>query len=266
MFPLECSLVVLYALSIWTIGYAKVNCGDQQVQIEQQCCDKCPPGKYVKEFCTEHKKTLCSPCNDGFFSNQYSIFDRCEECQSCPYGYAEKCTPITDAKCSCPPGFLCSNNVCSACEENKHVTQEKLNMTDYLCPENAYFDAKNKICKPWTQCSAIGLAELFPGNQTHDSVCLVLAAVHSSDGEHIHVILGISFGLVSLSLLVFLCYACTKSLRKLKANNYPVLVTSTNTGDFHLSKEESGLQFIIQDESKDSNTFGELHVGKVTFP
>ncbi|XP_023256817.1 tumor necrosis factor receptor superfamily member 5-like [Seriola lalandi dorsalis] len=219
MFSPECSLVVLYTLSIWTIGYAK-DCGDQQVQIEQQCCDKCPPGKYVKEFCTEHKKTLCIPCNDGFFSNHYSIFDRCEECQSCQYGYAEKCTPITDAKCSCPPGFLCSNNVCSACEENKHVTQEKLNMT----------------------------------------------VVQGNGGGNIHVILGISFGLVSLSLLVFLCTPCIKSLRKFKANNYPVLATSTNTDDFHLSKEESGAQFIIQDESKDSNTFGELHVGKVTFP
>lgn len=33
--------------------------------------------------------------------------------------YAEKCTATTNANCSCHSGFLCSNNICSKCEENK---------------------------------------------------------------------------------------------------------------------------------------------------
>ncbi|XP_071351355.1 tumor necrosis factor receptor superfamily member 18 isoform X2 [Trachinotus anak] len=267
MFPLKCLLVALYTLGTWATGYAK-DCGDQQMYTGERCCDMCPPGQYRKEFCTEHKKTLCSPCNEGDFSNQYTFFDRCEKCQTCPYEYAEKCTPTRDAKCSCPPGFLCSNNDCSACEENKFVTGEKLNTTDISvdgkltkhpeCPDNAYFDAKEKSCKPWTQCSAFGLAELFPGNRTHNSICGV-HAMHSNGGDAIHVILGVSFVLISLSLLVFLSTACIKN----QANNNPNLAVPTNTDDFHLSKEESGLQIIIQDESKDSKSFGELYMGKV---
>lgn len=44
-------------------------------------------------------------------------------------GYAENCTATTDAKCSCMRGFLCSDNTCSKCEENKCVTGEKLKRT-----------------------------------------------------------------------------------------------------------------------------------------
>lgn len=47
----------------------------------------------------------------------------------CSTEYAEKCTPTTDAKCSCRNGFLCSNNACSKCEEKKCVTGEKVKRT-----------------------------------------------------------------------------------------------------------------------------------------
>lgn len=43
--------------------------------------------------------------------------------------YAQKCTPTTNAKCSCRPGFLCSDSVCSTCEKNKCVPGEKVNRT-----------------------------------------------------------------------------------------------------------------------------------------
>ncbi|KAG7494370.1 tumor necrosis factor receptor superfamily member 3-like [Solea senegalensis] len=198
----------------------------------------------------------------------------------CSTEYAEKCTPTSNARCSCDSGFLCSNNVCSACEENKCTTGEKLKRTEtpiggellnysyqceLVCPGPAYFDVKANHCKPWTQCSAFGLAELFPGNKTHNSVCDVQALTHGRDRETAHVILGISFAVFSLAFLVsfFLSFTCVKNLRKHKANHYPMLAVSTNNTDYHLSKEESGLQLIIQDESKDNNNI-ELHLGRDT--
>ncbi|XP_040014941.1 tumor necrosis factor receptor superfamily member 18 [Xiphias gladius] len=278
MFPLKRWLAVIHVLSIWTIGYAR-GCGDLRILIGKQCCDLCPPGEYVKEFCTEHKQTVCSPCERGSFSNEYTMFDRCQECQSCKHEYLEKCTPTTNAKCSCPSGFLCSDNVCSTCEEKKCFAGERLNRTavstgvglirysyqcEPACPGNAYFDAKEEICKPWTQCSAIGLAELFPGNKTHNSVCDLHAVIHSNGGNSSHEILSIGFVLLSLSLLVFLSSACAKNLRNYKANGNPILVAPANDSDFHLSKEECGLQLRIQDEYKDSNSYGKLPLGKVT--
>lgn len=42
------------------------------------------------------------------------------------------------------------------------------------------------------------------------------------------------------------------------SDNNPVLMVPNQTTDFHLSKEESGIQLIIQD----SNSSDELHLGK----
>lgn len=47
------------------------------------------------------------------------------------------------------------------------------------------------------------------------------------------------------------------------ANN-PIVAVSTNTNDFHLSKEESGVQLVIQDEFKNSDSFGHLLLEQVS--
>nr|XP_020453771.1 tumor necrosis factor receptor superfamily member 9-like [Monopterus albus] len=200
------------------------------------------------EFCSEHQKTICSPCKEGYFASEFNMFDRCEKCQSCQHEYGEKCTPTTDATCSCRSGFLCSNSVCSICEENKCVTGEKVKKTEMS--SGAGLIKYSYHCEP-----------ACPGNKTHDSVCKIHAEKQENGDGSLHVIFGIGFVLSSLILLVFLLYACIKHTRKLRADNNPVLRVLTSTSDFHLSKEESGLHFIVTDECKDSNSFGQLHVG-----
>uniref|UniRef100_UPI0037E97E09 tumor necrosis factor receptor superfamily member 18 n=1 Tax=Semicossyphus pulcher TaxID=241346 RepID=UPI0037E97E09 len=229
----------------------------------------------MTEYCSEHRQSICSPCAEGSYSDQYHLFNTCEECQSCQE-YTQKCTPTTNAKCSCRPGFLCSNNVCSKCEENKCVTGERLNrtarstgkwLTEYsyqcvpFCPDTEYFDVNKKICKPRTQCSLFGLTEHFPGNKTHNSLCDERERP-GNGRDFFHVILGIGFVLLSLTLLVLLTYACIRKLRKHKPGDKPsdFVAVSTDVSDFHLSKEESGLQLIIQDETKTCNSLCNLHV------
>nr|XP_046239429.1 tumor necrosis factor receptor superfamily member 18 [Scatophagus argus] len=277
MSPLRLCLAVTCALNIWTTEYT-AGCGDHQAKVNGHCCDLCPPGKYMKEFCSQHQPTVCSPCQDGYYSNQYNIFDRCEKCQSCQQEYAGKCTTTTNTNCSCHSGFLCTNNVCSKCVKNKCTTGERLMMTanssgkglieysyqcEPLCLDNAYFDIKEGVCKPRTQCSILGLAERFPGNKTHNSVC---DGGRHGNGDFVHVILGIGFVLLSLTLLVLLSYACIKKLMKHRSydNRIDIASVCTNASDFHLSKEESGHQLIIQDESKNSNSLDELHLEKVS--
>ncbi|XP_041639899.1 tumor necrosis factor receptor superfamily member 18 [Cheilinus undulatus] len=260
------SLLCLCVWIIWTSQYA-AGCGERQRKVVGQCCDLCPPGKYMKKPCSEHHQTECSSCAEGSFSDQYHFFDTCEECKSCQE-YAQKCTPTTNANCSCRPGFLCSNNVCSKCEENKCVMGERLNRTgligysyhcEPLCPDAQYFDVKKNICKKRTECSLLGFPELFPGNKTHDSVC---DRGERTYGELIHVILGLGFVLISLILLGLLSYACIKNLRKYKPADKPEPVPSSIC-DFHLSKEESGFQLIIQDKSE-NNSLCDSYVDKVT--
>ncbi|KAK5872587.1 hypothetical protein PBY51_013271 [Eleginops maclovinus] len=257
MIPLRLSLAVICALSTWNIVQA-TSCGERQHKVDERCCNKCPPGSYMKDICTETQQTVCRPCKEGFYSHQYNMFDRCEECRSCQHDYAEKCNTTTNANCSCRSGFLCSNNVCSECQENKCVTGEKPKRTEISldaklikytyecepCPEKRYVDSKEDLCK-------------LTSEQRPET--------HRDGVDYVHVILGIGFVLVSLTLLVFLCYACVKNVKKQRTYNYSieVLAFSTNTSDFRLSKEESGSELIMQDESKNSNSIGPLCLEEV---
>lgn len=232
---------------LYSLGFV-FNCNDQQVSIKGQCCDSCQPGYRLEKFCTEHQQTVCKPCEVGFFSEKHSIFDLCEECDSCEQEYAEKCTATANAKCSCRPGFLCSNNICSECEKDKCVSGEKLKRTDVagvnlikytyecepICLEHAYYDEKKNTCIPRTMCSAFGLVELFAGNKTHNSIC----QMHEMGSMYVVVITG--FVLLSVTILVILSYHCRKNLKRFKASKNiaePIVVTATDR--CQLSKEET---------------------------
>ncbi|XP_030586344.1 tumor necrosis factor receptor superfamily member 18 [Archocentrus centrarchus] len=256
----------LLVLTLWTIGNVK-GCGVRQTKIDGRCCDLCQPGTFVKEFCSESQQSVCEACPEGSFSHFDNVFDRCEKCQTCQF-YDRKCTSTTNATCTCAAGFLCSNSICSTCVEDKCVIGERLKQTvissdekvieysyqcEPICRENEYFDVQKNICKLLTQCRPFGFAERFPGNRTHDTVC------ERNDGHFIHVILGISVILLSLSLFLFLSYTCIKYLRMHTANCKPTLAVPANIIDFHLPKEESGLQF-FQDELKNSDTSHKLHL------
>ncbi|XP_059186286.1 tumor necrosis factor receptor superfamily member 18 [Centropristis striata] len=262
MIPLSLPLAVTCLLTIWNIEYA-AGCGDRQMEVDGKCCNMCPPGTYMKELCTKYKQTVCVSCEDQYFSDKYNLFDRCEECRSCQQEYTEKCTHTTNGNCSCRSGFLCSNNACSKCEENKCVNGEKLKRTDSasfelteysyqcepLCPDNAYYIVKGGICK-----------------------------LHRDGGASSHWVLGIGFVLLSLSFFVFLSYVCIKKQWKQKTYNHPkevlavstptttTTITPTTTTDFHLSKEESGLELVIQDESKNNNSLGFLRLEESVTP
>ncbi|KAM9408765.1 tumor necrosis factor receptor superfamily member 18 isoform 2-T2 [Pholidichthys leucotaenia] len=225
-----------------------------------RCCDKCSPGTYLREYCTESTKTVCNPCPENHFMDIYHAFDRCKPCQSCSQEHALKCVATRNANCSCHPGFLCSNNICSTCVENPCAIFQKAKRTESpsgegmikysyncedLCTDMHFFDEKEKSCKPRTQCGALGRAEWFPGNKTHNSVCERL--VERDVRDSIHVILGVCVVLLSLNLLLFLSYTCIKNLMKHRASHTPSPEVSPNICDFHLPKEESGLMFIKVD-------------------
>lgn len=115
-------------------------------------------GTHMVNFCTKSQKTVCQTCPEGYFAHLHHIFDRCEKCQTCQSkflreaeetfkrqtllvfkfsgfnsclstDYDRKCTPTTDATCTCAAGFLCSNSICSACVEDKCVTGERPKQT-----------------------------------------------------------------------------------------------------------------------------------------
>ncbi|XP_061922921.1 tumor necrosis factor receptor superfamily member 5-like [Entelurus aequoreus] len=246
MVSLHASIAALWILICrWTLEFAA---GCETPEIDGRCCNLCPPGTHLKEFCTDTNQTVCSPCPSGFFSQQPNSFDRCTKCVLCQGDHQEQeetCSPIANAKCSCSPGFLCSNKVCSECQENKCAVGEKAvkkwSATDSMlyeckqaCPDQEYFDVETNICIARTQCSKKGLVEQFPGNNTHDSVCL-------DHGTYaLCVTVGIACALLSLILLAILSIVCKKKYKAAEAAvDSPVKLPSLC--EYHLSQEESGM-------------------------
>ncbi|XP_068454937.1 tumor necrosis factor receptor superfamily member 6-like [Clinocottus analis] len=245
MVPQRLSMAVMCVMSIWTIA---AGCGERQEEIDGQCCDLCRPGTHRNGFCTK-QQTDCKPCGEGYYSDNYNLLDRCEDCRSCQHDYVEKCTPTTNAKCSCRSGFLCSDNFCSKCEKNQCVKGEKLKKTEsavgHMLIQYSY------TCEPQPP---------NPMPNTNLDVKEDLCKTDKEGIDSINLTLSIGFVLTSLTLLVLLSYAFMKKLRKHKEYNYPmeVLAVSTNANDFHLSKEESGRE-LMEDESK-SNSLGILRL------
>lgn len=218
------------------------------------------------------EKTKCNQCNDGYYAEKPNTFDRCNPCRSCQQVYAEKCTSTANAKCSCRKGFLCSNEDCSTCAENKCPAGEQMTWTDtlemkmsnrtyqckLLCQPHEYFDEEDDVCKTRTQCSALGLNEEFPGNKTHNSRC-------TPPGTNvIYWLLGIGFVLLSLTLLVFMTHSFIKyhvkhrASKLSKTNSFHGDIFTevcadgavfTKASDAQLSQEECGIKLIIMDES-----------------
>ncbi|XP_037535727.1 tumor necrosis factor receptor superfamily member 3-like [Nematolebias whitei] len=262
-------------LSSWTVAQT-TSCGASQIMIDQRCCNMCPPGTFMGKFCSEKGQTICSPCTEGSYSDKYNIFDRCEPCQTCQQGYGKKCTKTTKGTCSCRSGFLCSNSLCSACEENKCIKGENLIRTNVSsdpqlveysyhcepkCTGNQYFDLQQDTCKQRTQCNTHGFVEQFPGNTTHDSVCF---KPEKDKGEFTEIILCIGFVLFSLTLFILVSIICSKIIKKHAAKKKPIQAVVNKTSDFHLSKEESGLHLIVQDEAKNMNSFLHLDLDQVS--
>ncbi|XP_057702489.1 tumor necrosis factor receptor superfamily member 5-like isoform X2 [Corythoichthys intestinalis] len=251
-------LTTLYALYIWMFEYTTgMGCPPQKTLMNGKCCELCPPGEYLKEFCTETTETVCQPCPDNSFSGQHNAFDRCEECQACQGAYQErekKCSPTTNAKCSCRPGFLCFDDACSQCMENPCAAGEKVVKTgDGLipqyncqpaCPDHEYLDEMN-ICRKRIQCNKEDLAKQFRGNRTHDASC----HRNDTDKNAVCVTYCVGCAVLALLLLVILTHKCVKVAKKRRADK-TVVVTPLSLNDTHMSKEESGFhQLIIQTDS-----------------
>uniref|UniRef100_A0A8C6WKK1 TNFR-Cys domain-containing protein n=1 Tax=Neogobius melanostomus TaxID=47308 RepID=A0A8C6WKK1_9GOBI len=82
------------------------------------CCNKCAPGFYVEKLCSNPQQTICKPCPHGSFSDNHHFLHVCNKCRTCEQAN------VVYVKCSCGPGFLCSNNICTKCEKFRCVREK----------------------------------------------------------------------------------------------------------------------------------------------
>lgn len=258
---LNLHLGAICILSFWTVALAE-KCNNEQFEKNGICCDVCPPGTYVNESCTEHKRTICSNCLDGTYSEHRNVLGNCQRCLTCEQAEARKCTVTTNANCSCNPGFLCSDDVCSKCEKKKKCQKgeqlERIGFRDYFyscvpCPNNTYSNTEEGSCKPVLQCNAIGFSVRFPGNKTHNSICYDAHA--RSNTWHF---LAIAFVFFAFAILMFLYQLWKNKITKRRciATVDPAEIISAAVPEmciYHLSKEETGDQ-LIQKAEDNCNT------------
>ncbi|KAL6488585.1 hypothetical protein MHYP_G00023260 [Metynnis hypsauchen] len=68
------------------------------------CCNKCPPGEYLKTRCEKNQQTRCEPCGEGYYMDSYNFEMTCRLCTDCAkenMKYNQFCTAERDAECVC---------------------------------------------------------------------------------------------------------------------------------------------------------------------
>ncbi len=71
-------------------------------------CDQCPPGTAVKRHCSTKEPTVCAPCPEKRFAEQWHWGDSCQHCTSvCKERQIvqRECNRTLDRLCECIPGY-----------------------------------------------------------------------------------------------------------------------------------------------------------------
>uniref|UniRef100_A0A671NUU5 TNFR-Cys domain-containing protein n=1 Tax=Sinocyclocheilus anshuiensis TaxID=1608454 RepID=A0A671NUU5_9TELE len=71
-------------------------------------CDQCPPGTAVKRHCSTEEPTVCAPCPEKRFAEQWHWGDSCQHCTSvCKERQIvqRECNSTHDRLCECIPGY-----------------------------------------------------------------------------------------------------------------------------------------------------------------
>ncbi|TRY82123.1 hypothetical protein DNTS_009444, partial [Danionella cerebrum] len=224
-------------LNSWRLSLT-LNCDwTTEFDHDKRCCKACPSGHYPKVPCSESKGE--SDC--------------------------EKCPPSTNQlskmnSCFCKEKHICSDDRCNRCEprmkcEAGHQLKRQGNF-DYSficepCQDNTYNDVEDSSCKPITRC--YGVAEIFPGNKTHNSICYIAILPNAVNPGPQDLIPGTSphsFQMTCLTITLLIClvvivYASLqifkyRTLIKLNKQCAHRTVLPTEMCSCKLSKEEKG--------------------------
>ncbi|XP_028920469.1 tumor necrosis factor receptor superfamily member 4 isoform X2 [Ornithorhynchus anatinus] len=157
-------LLLLFLLLLARPGSAEgLDCGAGKYPFGSKCCHDCPAGFEMLERCNNKRDSKCVPCREGFFNEAMNYY----KCKPCSWCYtdtgsqkSENCTATKDTVCHCSEG-----------------TQPRMNGrgpsgTECVpCPPAYYSPGENRICRPWTNCTAEGKQTLRAGTSKADAIC-----------------------------------------------------------------------------------------------
>uniref|UniRef100_A0A673FMH3 TNF receptor superfamily member 11b n=1 Tax=Sinocyclocheilus rhinocerous TaxID=307959 RepID=A0A673FMH3_9TELE len=145
-------------------------------------CDQCPPGTAVERHCSTEEPTVCAPCPEKRFAEQWHWGDSCQHCTSvCKERQIvrRECNSTHDRLCECIPGYHLVVEFCvrhTACSPGFGVIVQGTPERNNLCEKcsQGYFSSTSSTtepCIPHRNCTQLGLKTVRPGTATQDTLC-----------------------------------------------------------------------------------------------
>ncbi|XP_010584301.1 PREDICTED: tumor necrosis factor receptor superfamily member 11A [Haliaeetus leucocephalus] len=207
---------------------------EQHYEYSGRCCTKCEPGKYMSARCTGTSDSVCQPCGPNEYMDVWNEEDKCLLHKICDQGKAlREVNPGNSTfqrQCACTMGYHW-NEDCDCCQRNticapgfgveRPVQQDKDTMC-IPCPRGYFSNVASSTdeCKSWTNCTALGMAEIVPGTDKSDAVCTERKMPEpSEDGTNriLYVLIVVLFFVALIGIVIFIVYYKNKG-KKLTAD------------------------------------------------
>ncbi|XP_061429348.1 tumor necrosis factor receptor superfamily member 26-like [Lethenteron reissneri] len=100
--------VVFIQIAVCVLTEAKCN-DTTEYEDHGRCCEKCPPGFFMTEKCSEGSKaSTCESCTEGSYSDTHNTDGQCRPCDFCNEEIhkteVKPCTPTSNRECACESG------------------------------------------------------------------------------------------------------------------------------------------------------------------
>nr|XP_032830565.1 tumor necrosis factor receptor superfamily member 23-like [Petromyzon marinus] len=201
-------LVVCILIAVCVLTEAKCN-DTTEYEIHGRCCEKCPPGFFMTEKCSEGSKaSTCENCTEGSYSDTYSTAGQCKPCDFCNEEInkteVKPCTPTSNRECACEDGThefhdggieICCNN-CPAGEELTRECKIGRPTTCTPCNEGTYSNGRG-VCSPCTGC-----------NNDEKMLAACTAASDTKCGTYDGIF--INFVILMMVAIIFISICCLK--------------------------------------------------------
>uniref|UniRef100_A0A8C3PJV1 TNF receptor superfamily member 11a n=1 Tax=Calidris pygmaea TaxID=425635 RepID=A0A8C3PJV1_9CHAR len=207
---------------------------EQHYEYSGRCCTKCEPGKYMSARCTGTSDSVCQPCGPNEYMDVWNEEDKCLLHKICDQGKAlREVNPGNSTfqrQCACTVGYHW-NEDCDCCQRNticaagfgaEHPVQQDKDTMCTPCPRGYFSEVASSTdkCKPWTNCTALGTAEITPGTDKSDAVCAERKVPEpSEDGTNriLYVLIVILFFVALIGVVIIIVYYKNKG-KKLTAD------------------------------------------------
>ncbi|NXS39714.1 TNR11 factor, partial [Balaeniceps rex] len=207
---------------------------EQHYEYSGRCCTKCEPGKYMSARCTGTSDSVCQPCGPNEYMDVWNEEDKCLLHKICDQGKAlREVNPGNSTfqrQCACTMGYHW-NEDCDCCQRNticapgfgvEHPVQQDKDTMCTPCPRGYFSKVASSTdeCKSWTNCTALGMAEIVPGTDKSDAVCAERKVPEpSEDGTNrfLYMLIVILFFVALIGIVIVIVYYKNKG-KKLTAD------------------------------------------------